>query len=110
MYSDVVIVVIDASDNHDELQKKFKSCYATLNEIGVETNKMIFALNKSELLNQDDILDVVDLLGLNENKKWIDISAATKKNMDKLEEIVNNIFQNDISYNREKVGVKTHGN
>ena len=110
VYSDVVIVVIDASDNHDELQKKFKSCYATLNEIGVETNKMIFALNKSELLNQDEILDVVDLLGLNENKKWVDISAATKKNMDKLEEIVNNIFHNDISYNREKVGVKTHGN
>ena len=38
IYSDIVIVVIDASDHLDELQKKFKSCYTTLNEIGVEVD------------------------------------------------------------------------
>ena len=110
IHSDIVIVVIDASDHPDELRKKFKSCYTTLNEIGVETDKMIFALNKSERLDGDEILDIVDLLELNEGKKWIDISAVTQKNMDKLKEMIDNIFQNDISYKKDKVGVKTYGN
>ena len=110
LYADVVIVVIDVSDNFDELRKKFKSCYTTLNTIGVESDKMIFALNKSELLDEDEILDKVDLLELNEDKKWIDISAVTQKNMGKLKEIISNIFQNDISQNGDKVGVKTYEN
>jgi len=110
IYSDIVIVVIDASDHLDELRKKFKSCYTTLNEIGVEADKMVFVLNKSELLDEDEILDIVDLLELNAGKKWIDISAVTQKNIDKLKEIIDNIFQNDISYKKDKVGVKTYGN
>ena len=110
LYADIIIVVIDASDHLVELRKKFKSCYTTLNEIGVEVDKMVFALNKSESLDEDEILDVVDLLELNESKKWIDISATTQKNMNKLKEIISNIFQNDISYNKDKVGVKTYGN
>ena len=110
LYADIIIVVIDASDHLDELRKKFKTCYTTLNDIGVEVDKMVFALNKSELLDGDEILDIVDLLELNEGKKWIDISAATQKNMDKLKEIIDNIFQNDISYKKDKVGVNTYGN
>jgi len=110
LYADVVIVVIDASDHFDELRKKFKSCYTTLNEIGVEPDKMVFVLNKSELLDEDEILDKVDLLELNEDKKWIDISAVTQKNVDELKEIISNIFQNNISQNSDKVGVKTHEN
>ena len=109
LYTDTVIVVIDASDHFDELRKKFKSCYTTLNEIGVEVDKMIFALNKSELLDEDEILDIVDLLELN-SKKWIDISASTQKNVDKLKEIVGNVFRNDISHKKDEVGVKTYEN
>ncbi|NWJ44049.1 GTPase HflX [Marine Group I thaumarchaeote] len=110
LYTDVVIVVIDASDNLYELQKKFKSCHTTLNEIGVESNKLVFALNKSELLDADRILDIVDWLELKENKKWIDISAVTGKNVDKLKKIIDDIFQNYISENSDKVGVNTYGN
>ena len=110
LYTDVIIFVIDASDNLDELQKKFKSCNTILNEIGVESNKLVFALNKSELLDGDQVLDIVDYLELKGNKKWIDISAVTGKNMDKLEKIIGNIFQNDVSQNSDKVGVKTYGN
>ncbi len=110
LYTDVIIFVIDASDNLDELRKKFKSCYTTLNEIGVESNKLVLALNKSELLDDDEILDIVDYLELKGSKKWIDISAVTGKNMDKLEKIIGNVFQNDISQNNDKVGAKTYGN
>ena len=91
-------------------KKKFKSCHTTLNEIGVESNKLVFALNKSELLDDDRILEIVDWLELKENKKWIDISAVTGKNVDKLKKTIDNIFQNYISENSDKVGVNTYGN
>jgi len=110
LYSEVIIIVIDASDKLDELRKKFKSCYVTLNEIGVESNKLVFALNKSELLDDDEILDIVDYLELNGSKKWIDISAVTGKNMCELKKIIGNFFQNDVSQNSDNIGVKTYGN
>ena len=104
LYAHIVLVVIDASDDLPELQKKFKSCYRTLIEIGVEPDKMIYVLNKSELLTNDEVLDRVDYLMLKENKKWIAISALTGKNTDKLEKIIGKIFQNN------STGVKTYGN
>jgi len=110
LYTDVIIFVIDASDNLDELRKKFKSCYTILNEIGVESNKLVFALNKSELLDDDENLDIVDYLELKVRKKWIDFSAVTGKNMNELKKIIGDVFQNGISQNCNKVGAKTYGN
>jgi len=110
LYTEVILLVIEARDNQEKLQKKFKSCYTTLNEIGVESNKLIFALNKSELLDGDQVLDIVDYLELKGNKKWVDISAVTGKNMSELKKIISNTFQNDGSQNSDNVGVKTDGN
>jgi GTP-binding protein HflX len=105
LHSDLVLVIIDASDDLYVLRKKFKTCYSTLTEIGVEPIKMIFVLNKSELLNNDKILDRIDYLSLKENKKWIAISAITGKNMDQLEKLIEQILQNN-TY----VGVESYGN
>ena len=110
LHADVVLVVIDASDDLYELQKKFKSCYRTLIEIGVEPTKMIFVLNKSELLASDQVLDRINYLTLKENKKWVSISALTGKNIDKLKELIVNSFQNNKSQNNSNVGVKAYGN
>ena len=71
---------------------------------------MIYVLNKSELLTDDEVLDRVDYLMLKENKKWIAISALTGKNMNELKKIIGKIFQNNISQNNKSVGVKTYGN
>jgi len=76
----------------------------------VESNKVVFALNKSELLDGDQVLDIVDYLELKGYNKWIDISAVTGKNISELKKIIGNFFQNDVSQNSDKVGVKTYGN
>jgi len=55
---------------------------------------MIFVLNKSELLDEDYILKIVDKLGLREDKKWIAISAVTGKNVKELKKLIAKIFQN----------------
>jgi len=93
-YADTVIVVIDISDPILELRKKFRSCITTLDGIGVNQDKIIFALNKSDLANEEEILDKVDQLGLKENKKWLAVSAVTSQNIPALKNLVYHALQN----------------
>jgi len=71
---------------------------------------MIFVLNKSELLDDDYILKIVDKLGLREDKKWIAISAVTGKNMKELKKLIAKIFQNNMSQKINNSGEKMYGN
>lgn len=93
VYNDVVLVVIDISDPPLELQKKFKSCISTLYEIGVNKEKIIFVLNKSDKITKDEINEKASLLGLTENKKWISISSTTGYNMQQLKSLVFRILE-----------------
>ena len=96
LYTDVVIVVIDISDSTFELKKKFTSCIKTLYELGVEPDRMIFALNKADLVTAEDFLAKTKELKLDENNKWIPISAVTGKNLSELKDLIGKIFQNNI--------------
>ena len=88
LYTDVIILVVDISDSQIDLKKKFSSCIKTLNEIGVQRDKVIFALNKSDLLKKEDILRKVEFLELTDTKKWIALSAKTSENIDNLKELI----------------------
>jgi GTP-binding protein HflX len=94
-YTNAVILVIDLSDPILELQKKFQSCMRALEDLGVDYNKIVFALNKSDLITKDKILSKVEILGLKENKKWLSISAATGENISKLKELLQVILKNE---------------
>ncbi|HXW03175.1 MAG TPA: GTPase HflX [Nitrosarchaeum sp.] len=93
LYSEVVVLVIDINDSMFDLKKKFSSCKKTLSEIGVEQNKIIYVLNKADLLEQNEILKKVEYLELKENKKWISVSAKTGKNTKELKELIKNIIE-----------------
>jgi GTP-binding protein HflX len=110
LYADIILVLIDANDELYQLEKKFKNCFRILNEIGVEPNKMIFVLNKSESLSDDEILSKANYLKFNENKKWMAISAITGKNINKLEKLIDEYFQNNILENKNDVSMKAYGN
>ena len=87
-YTDIVVVVVDISDTILELKKKFRSCITTLDEIGVDKDKMIFALNKSDLVSEDEINDKIDQLALKDNKKCLPVSAVTKQNISQLKDLI----------------------
>ncbi len=95
IYTNAVILVIDISDPISELQKKFKSCLRVLEEIGVDYKKIIFALNKSDLISQTEITSKVEILGLKENKKWLSISAITGEHLLQLKDLLDNILKNE---------------
>jgi len=99
IYTDIVILVIDVSDSLFELKKKFASCMRTLNEVGVEQDRIIFALNKSDLVSNYEIQERVKILNLTDNKKWIAVSALAEKNLNELKILIKNIIESQSSPN-----------
>ena len=93
-YADSVMVVIDISDPILELKKKFRSCITTLDGIGVNQDRIIFVLNKSDLVNEEEISDKVNQLGLQVNKKWLSVSAVTSQNIPALKDLVYHAIKN----------------
>ena len=94
-FTDLVLVVIDSTDNFSLLKLKFSSCIRTLIELGVEKEKIIFVLNKAENLDDDDISKKIKELELDNDRKWIAISAKTGKNFNQLKEIIKKSIDGD---------------
>ena len=97
LHTDIVILVVDISDSLFELKKKFASCMRTLGELGVERDRIIFALNKSDLVSNYEIHEKEKVLNLNESKKSMTVSALAEKNIDKLKQLVKEILENQDS-------------
>jgi GTP-binding protein HflX len=92
-YADVVIVVIDISDSPQELKKKFRSCLKTLADLDVDSEKVVYALNKSDLVSPDEIVQKSEILGFEDSKKWVPISSVTEQNVLKLLELVKKMLE-----------------
>lgn len=95
LYNDAVLLVVDVSDPIFDLKKKFYSCKKTLNEIGVESDKVIYVLNKSDLIKHTKINQKVEHLGLKENKKCIAVSAKTGENTELLKQMIKNVLSRE---------------
>ena len=97
LYTDVTILVIDASDSLFDLRKKIHSCNKTLTEIGVEPDKIVYVMNKSDLIGNTDITEKIEYLGLKDNKKCISVSAKTGENLEQLKYLIKNVIDSQQS-------------
>jgi GTP-binding protein HflX len=59
----------------------------------VEPDKMIFALNKSDLIKPDKVIENTKYLKLDETNKWISISAVTGKNILELKDLIGRMLE-----------------
>ena len=98
-FTDIVIVVIDATDEEIELKKKFSSCYKTLIELGVKRQNMLFVFNKTESMSDNELFEKARQIDLVENKNWIAISAKTGKNIEKLKTLIKQGFDSATKIN-----------
>ena len=105
-FTDIVLLVIDASDNGNQLKSKFSNCMKTLIELGVKRDKIIFVLNKTELLDEDEINFKIRELELDDQKKCLAISAKTHKNFDMLMEIIKKSIDNNKRIINKKSGME----
>jgi GTP-binding protein HflX len=101
-HTDVIIVIIDISDSIIELKKKFASCMRTLSELDIEKDKMIYALNKADLVKSEEIEQKINILDLAKNKKCVSVSAKTGENVKQLKELIKDIMTNQNSPKFEK--------
>jgi GTP-binding protein HflX len=74
----------------------------TLSELGVEKDRMIYALNKADLLENDEINKKIEILALTENKKCMSVSAKTGNNIKELKKLIKDVLENQNSYKSEK--------
>ena len=105
-FTDIVLLVIDASDNVNQLKSKFSNCMKTLIELGVKRDKIIFVLNKTELLDEDEINFKIRELELDDQKKCLTISAKTHKNFDMLMEIIKKSIDDNKRIINKKSGME----
>ena len=81
--ADIIILVVDASDPIDEMQRKVDTCMDTFNEIGVNGASIIVALNKIDLVPHDTLDEKSERLS-EVSADVITISAKEQINLDKL--------------------------
>lgn len=113
-YTDIIIVVIDINDSVLELKKKFASCMRTLSELGVKKDKLVYALNKADLLKSDQVKEKIRILNLDENDKVISVSAKTGENIKEFKKLIREIIQSQNTH-KPKINIwegeeKTFGN
>ena len=101
-YSDIIILVIDVSDSKLELKKKFASCMRTLDELGVKEEKIIFVLNKLDLIKKDQINNKIEFLNLMKNEKVITVSSKSGENIDELKKVIENTIMNQNPHRYKK--------
>jgi GTP-binding protein HflX len=60
--SDVLVLVIDAADPIQELERKLETCLDTFERIDANGVPIICALNKTDLITEDEIQEKVDII------------------------------------------------
>lgn len=83
IFSDLIILVLDISESEDVIQRKLSTSLDTIEKIGATGIPIVTALNKIDLLSNEEIGRRVELLK-NEAQNVVPISALRKTNIDAL--------------------------
>jgi GTP-binding protein HflX len=89
--ADVVVLVIDGSENKETVEKKLQVSLNELQDLDV-TSSVVIALNKTDLISKNDTTNLIDYLdkrGLLNDKLCTPISVKYKIN---IEELLENIY------------------
>lgn len=89
-HAEAVVVVVDAADPEAELRKKFQSCMGSLAELGIGRDRVVYALNKSDLAGKAELESKAAALGLGDGE-WAAVSAKSGANIGALKELVGRV-------------------
>ncbi len=88
--ADIVLLVVDISEEEEIIANKLKVSLDELVEIGV-TSLIIITLNKTDLISEQELKERIEYIqkqGLIENRKIIPISIKNKENIDTLLDLI----------------------
>lgn len=91
IFSDLILLVVDASDSKEEIMRKLSSCLETIQKIGAAGVPIISVLNKIDAVPESEIQDKFEVLkGTAPNP--IPVSALRGDNLSSLKkEIINHL-------------------
>ena len=95
IYSDVIILLLDFSEPLETIVKKNKICLKTIDQIGASGIPVITALNKIDLISEEEAKQKLEALG----EKILNpvlISALLRTNLDTLKEEILERFENPV--------------
>ena len=95
--ADIIILVIDASDSIDEINRKLDTCLDTFNEIGANGIPILSALNKIDLVDEDALEERIEILR-EISAKIVLISAKEHQNLDGLIEALEQLLPQLVLY------------
>ena len=88
-YSAVVLLVLDISEQVEEIVRKLNSCTHVMYELGVPMTKVVYILNKVDLTSVKDAEDKSARLGLPQSKQRVlFVSAKTGYKIDTLKDVM----------------------
>ncbi len=100
-YANLVLLVLDISEQIDEIERKLESSLDVINEFEVPDTKIIYVLNKVDLTTVEDAFNKAGQLGLLDTKRVIPVSAKTGYNINQLKGLVKEML-----FEAEKTPIK----
>ena len=83
IYSDLILLIVDCSENTYSMQKKLTACLETIERIGATGIPLITVLNKIDLISEEETRQRIELLR-DKGTTLVPISALKGTNIEQL--------------------------
>ncbi|MEM2738835.1 MAG: GTPase HflX, partial [Candidatus Bathyarchaeia archaeon] len=93
IYSDLILLVVDVGEPLATIEKKLTVCLETIDRIGASGIPIITALNKIDLIPEEELQQKMEMLK-GKAPKPVPVSALYGFNLDQLKEEITKILQN----------------
>jgi GTP-binding protein HflX len=90
--ADIVLLVVDSSDNMQLLQMKMQSSLEILQETGINEFRIIVVLNKADIIEREQAEAVIDFIENTHSLPTVLVSAETESNLDELTKRIRKVF------------------
>ena len=105
VYSNLVLLVVDASEPIEDMVRKYRSCVDVLLELGVSPASVLIVFNKADLIQPGQEDACIKALNVPEDKVVL-ISAKTGMGIDRLKTLISNLIfevaESKITLSREE--------
>lgn len=91
-YASLVLLVLDISEPVDEIARKYASSLDVIREFQVPTTKIIYVLNKVDMISIEDAFGKAGQLGILDSKRVLPVSAKTGYNVDQLKGLMRSML------------------
>src|SRR5208337_1059033 len=93
IYSDLILLLVDASEPMNLIEKKLGTCLETIDRIGASGVPVITVLNKIDLIPETEIQQKIKKIG-EKTTTFVPVSALYKTNLDQLKQEILKILKN----------------